>query len=380
MPLRWRKLCMDSHIYTAEADYLMKNRIAGLAVFVAMTLVMLLLGEWVIRALFADETVLFPRYHTDVQYGDYTLRRIRPASRFRHTSIDGSWEFVTNSQGFRNREDFSIAKPADTLRVISLGDSHTQGYEVRQDHTYSAVLERYLQKHAGKAQVMNTGVSGFSNAEALVLLEQAGVRYQPDVAVLGFFGNDLEDNIKAGLFRLDEAGSLVPAKYEHIPGVRIQNIIYAIPGVQWLSENSYFYSLLFNSTWEFFKNRLARQATEQVAEYAVPQKDEYSSYEIELAAALLERMHRICRDNGITLVIVDIPLLVRDGEVVSSFPDSLQAAAREHSDIFIDSTELFAAYAGAVELQLPHGHHHISEFSHALIGVAIGERVLRSRN
>ncbi|NND55516.1 MAG: hypothetical protein HKN56_11180 [Gammaproteobacteria bacterium] len=358
----------------------MKNRIAGLAVFAVVMLGMLLIGEWVIRGLFADETVLFPRYHTDVQYGDYTLRRIRPNSRFRHASIDGSWEFVTNSQGFRNREDFSYQKPPNTFRVLSLGDSHTQGYEVRQDHTFSAVLERYLEKHLGSAQVLNTGVSGFSNAEALVLLENEGLRYDPDVVVLGFFGNDLEDNIKAGLFKLNEAGDLVPARYEHIPGVRIQNIIYSIPGVQWLSENSYFYSVLFNSTWDFFKNRLTQQASEQVAEYAVPQKTEYSNYEIALAEALLERLHQVCKDNGITLVVVDIPLLVRDGEVVSSFPDSLQEAARQHSDIFIDSKTLFSDYAGAIELQLPHGHHHISEFSHALIGVAIGEGVLRPQD
>lgn len=354
----------------------MIDRIAGLAVFVAVMLVMLLIGEWVVRALFADETVLFPRYHTDVQYGDYTLRRIRPDSRFRHTSVDGSWEFVTNSQGFRNREEYNYQKPAETIRVLSLGDSHTQGYEVRQDHTYSAVLERYLRKHAGSAQVLNTGVSGFSTAEALVLLENEGLRYQPDVVVLGFFGNDLEDNIKAGLFGLDEDGELVPGRYRHIPGVRIQNIIYSIPGVQWLSENSYFYSVLFNATWEFFKLRLARRAEERVTEYAVPQQNVYTRYETGLAAALLRRLHKVCADNGIVLVVVDIPLLVRDGEVVPSFPEDLLQTARRHSDIFIGSNELFAEYAGAVELQLPHGHHHISEFSHALIGTAVGKQLL----
>ena len=29
--------------------------------------------------------------------------------------------------------------------------------------------------------------------------------------------------------------------------------IYSIPSVKWLSENSYFYSLLFNNTWNYFK-------------------------------------------------------------------------------------------------------------------------------
>ncbi len=354
----------------------MKNWMSGAAVSAVVMLAMLLAGEWLIRALYAEETVLFPRYHTDVQYGDYTIRRIRPNARFRHTSVDGSWEFVTNGRGFRNLEDFPYSKPPGVLRVLTLGDSHTQGYEVRQQHTYSAVLERYLEQDGRQAEVINTGVSGFSTAEALVLLEHEGLRYQPDAVVLGFSANDLEDNLKAGLFELDDAGALRSARKTHIPGVRIQSVIYAVPGVQWLSENSYFYSLLFNATWEFFKTRLAREAGERVAEFAVPQKAVHSSYEVELAAALLERLHRLCAERGIKLVIVDIPLLVADGAVVSSFPESLRSAAKQYSDVFIDSRELFLPYAAAVELHLPHGHKHISEFSHALIGVAVGQQLL----
>ena len=342
-----------------------------------VTGVMLLLAEWTVRWLYADETVLFPRYHTDVQYGDYTLRRIRPNSRFRHTSIDGSWEFVTNSQGFRNYEDFDYLKPAGVLRVISLGDSHTQGYEVRQEYTFSAVLERYLARYVPEVQVINTGVSGFSTAEALVVLEQEGIRYQPDVVVLGFSGNDLEDNIKAALFDLDADGALVSARQIHIPGVRIQNFIYALPGVKWLSENSYFYSLLFNSTWEIFKQRLAREADERVTEFAVPQKDSFSGYELELTAALLQRLYEVCNRNGIKLVLVDIPVNVIDGELISSFPEALRPTAQQYSDAFVDSLSLLKPYAGAAELHVPHGHNHISEFSHALIGVEVGDRILQ---
>lgn len=345
--------------------------------FVAVMLVMLLIGEGVIRIMYADETVLFPRYHTDVRYGDYTIRRIRPNSRFRHTSVDGEWEFVTNSQGFRNLEDFNYEKPAGVLRILSLGDSHTQGYEVRQDQTFSAVLKRYLQRHQDKVQVINTGVSGFSTAEALVLLENEGLRYRPDAVVLGFFANDIEDNLKASLFDVDADGTLVATSYTHIPGVRIQNFIYSLPGVKWLSENSYFYSLLFNSVWEAFKSRLVQQSEENIAEFAVPQKNEYSNYEIDLAGALLKRLYAVCAENDIKLIIVDLPLQVVGNRVLSSFPDELRAIAIRNSDAFIGSEALFADYAGAAELHLPHGHMHISEFSHTLIGIESGRQTLR---
>jgi hypothetical protein len=309
-----------------------------------------------------------------VQYGDYTLRRIRPNSRFRHTSVDGSWEFVTNSQGFRSTEDYAYEKPQGVLRVLSLGDSHTQGYEVRQDYTFSAVLERYLEKHGVPAQVINTGVSGFSTAEELVLLEHELLRYAPDYVVIGFFANDLEDNLKTGLFELDSSGALVAAGQSHLPGVRVQNLIYSIPGIKWLSENSYFYSLLFNTTWEFFKSRLSRQAKESTQEFAVSQKSAYSSYEIELAAALLKRIHEISMRNGIGLILVDIPQA--GGEHFSSVPDALRPVVQSSTDIFIDSNTLFDSYIGVAELHVPHGHRHISEFSHTLIGAEVGRQIL----
>lgn len=355
----------------------MKNWFKGVALFAAVMAGMLLAGEWVVRILYADHTVLFPRYHTDVQYGDYTLRRIRPNSRFRHTSIDGSWEFVTNSQGFRSAEEYPYDKPQGVLRVLSLGDSHTQGYEVRQDQTFSAVLERYLEKHGVPAQVINTGVSGFSTAEELVLLENELLRYAPDYIVIGFFANDLEDNLKTGLFTLDSSGALVSTGKSHIPGVKVQNLIYSIPGIKWLGENSYFYSILFNTTWEFFKSRLSRQAKESTQEFAVSQKADYSSYEIDLAAALLKRIHDIARRNGVGVILVDIPQA--EGDNLSSVPDALRPVVQSSTDIYIDSNALFDSYVGVAELHVPHGHRHISELSHTLIGVEVGRQILALR-
>ena len=140
--------------------------IKNLLVVAVSTVVALAAGEVVVRALLKDQTVMFPRHHTDYRYGQYALRGIRANAEFRHSSIDGSWTFVTNSRGFRDRRDFDYAKPAGTLRVLSLGDSHTQGYEVRQEATFSAVLERALARRGLRAEVLNAGVSGYSTAEA----------------------------------------------------------------------------------------------------------------------------------------------------------------------------------------------------------------------
>jgi hypothetical protein len=352
---------------------------AALAVF-ALALA-LALGEIAVRLLFKDAAVLFPRYHKDYRYGKYTIRGLRPNAEFRHTSVDGSWTFVTNGRGFRNTREFAYAKPAGTLRVLSLGDSHTQGYEVRQEFTFSAVAERVLRGRKVDAEVINAGVSGYSTAEAPVLLESEGYKYNPDVVVLGFYANDFEDNLKAGLFALDGRQRLAEQKYEHIPGVKIQNAIYSVAAVRWLSEHSYFYSMLFNGVWEYFK-ALATKAAKQaiVTEYAVASTSGPSEKEIDLAAALIERMQQFCADRGIRLIVVDIPIGGKHNHFASSFPPRLTERMKAAGVEYVTSQSLLADFDGAAEMHVAHGHHHISEFTHTLIGAEIGRRVLGPRS
>ena len=351
-----------------------KTFLINAALTVSAFAVAYLLCEAVVRLLYKDETVLFPRYHTDYQYGPYTIRGIRPNAEYWMTSVDGSWKFVTNNKGFRNTKDFTYAKPANTIRVLSLGDSHTQGYEARQDFTFSAVLERFLNNHSIGAEVINTGVSGFSTAEELVFLENEGIKYSPDVVVLGFSANDFEDNLTAGLFALDSQNHLTEKKHEHIPGVGIQNVIYSTPAIRWLSENSYFYSRLFNGTWSYFKAQAAQEA-----EYAAPTSTASSGYQIELMAALIERMQRFCEDHGIRFIFVDIPYMSGRYHYASAVPPELLARLKAAHVEYLGSGALLQKFDGAVEMHAPHGDHHISEFTHALIGAALGQRLLAHR-
>lgn len=352
-----------------------RKGLVNLGLLILASLAALIIAEFIVRVLYKDTLVLFPRYHTDARYGQFTLRTIRPNSQFWHTSPDGSWRFTTNKQGFRSHKDFEYKKPDGTLRVLSLGDSHTQGYEVDDHCTFSAIIETYLQRRGRNVEVMNAGVSGFSTAEELALLENGGIKYAPDFVVLGFFANDFQDNINAGLFRLGEDGNLVIQKKEHIPGVRIQNIIYELPLVKWLSENSYSYCLMFNTVWRYFKARQAKTVPDQVLEYAIPTQETFSDYQVALASAIIGRMNDFCQKNGIRLIIVDIPQISRLNEIESSFPASLLETMPDYCDAFVSSDSLLGDYSGVVDLHRPHGHRHITKFAHALIGVAVAKRI-----
>jgi hypothetical protein len=354
----------------------LKSTLGNIALFLGATLAMLLVVELATRLLLGEQINMMPRYHTDARYGQFTLRKLRPNSDFWHKTRDGSWRFVTNSQGFRSYHDYNYEKPEGTIRAISLGDSQMQGYEARQNYIFPAIVERYLQREGYVSEVLNTGISGFSNAEQLIFLENEGIKYQPEFVLVGFFVNDLDDNVRAGLFRIDDNGELAIAKKEYTPGVRIQNFIYAIPGVQWLSENSYLYSYAFNSTWLYFKDKLVSTESAKFIELAVSTQTSFSDYQIELAAKIFERMFNFCQANGIKLFIIDIPYPELDGYARASIPEALLPTMRRYSDAFINGEEVLADYAAVAELHVPHGDWHITEFTHAVLGVEVAKQIV----
>ena len=91
-----------------------------------------------------------------------------------------------NTQGTRGPE-FQVAKPANTIRILSLGDSRTFGWGLSDAETYSRRLEGLLQAYVGpdrRVEVINAGVNAWSYSQILVYFRDFGLRYQPDVVIL----------------------------------------------------------------------------------------------------------------------------------------------------------------------------------------------------
>jgi hypothetical protein len=111
---------------------------------------------------------------------------------------EGAGFVSVNRAGFRGPE-WTIAKPADTLRVAVIGDSFTEAPQVAYERTFCAVAERALGGCKGldgrKIQVMNFGVDAYGTAQELITLRRHVWQYSPDLVVLAFFsGNDLRNN------------------------------------------------------------------------------------------------------------------------------------------------------------------------------------------
>src|SRR6476659_8509853 len=122
-----------------------------------------------------------------------------------------------NSHGFHDREH-TIAKPPDTLRIAVVGDSFTEALQVPLEKAFWSVMEpklqHCLQPASAKVEVLNFGVSGFSTAQELVLLQKRVWQFSPDVVVLLVTtGNDVRDN----------SPTLNPQREQPIPYFVFQN-------------------------------------------------------------------------------------------------------------------------------------------------------------
>ncbi|MFH1510424.1 MAG: SGNH/GDSL hydrolase family protein [Candidatus Woesearchaeota archaeon] len=121
---------------------------------------------------------------------------------------------TTNSQGFRDVEH-NKGKPANTVRILSLGDSVAFGEGVNLEDTYAKVLERKLNNHSTKKyEVLNFGRFAYGTMDELELLEKKGLDYSPDIVILMMVYNDFQnvgtvqnDNLLLESVRRDTANS-----------------------------------------------------------------------------------------------------------------------------------------------------------------------------
>ncbi|MEE3329203.1 MAG: hypothetical protein VX252_17850 [Myxococcota bacterium] len=131
-----------------------------------------------------------------------------PRLGFVHQNAPG---FQVNSDGMRATRDFSPNRVPGTSRMVLVGDSLTMGATVGYEDAFHRVLERDF---LTDWEVLNLGTAAYGADQSLLMWEERGAKYQPDIAVLGFYHRDFLRNLmffKGYLkpyFTLDEAGSL----------------------------------------------------------------------------------------------------------------------------------------------------------------------------
>lgn len=100
-----------------------------------------------------------------------------------------------NAIGLRD-DPVATAKPADTVRVLMLGDSITFGWGVADEERVSERLEAALAGHSAlrgrRLEVINAGVGNYNAAMSVAWHLNRGRALEPDIIVFNYFINDAE--------------------------------------------------------------------------------------------------------------------------------------------------------------------------------------------
>jgi lysophospholipase L1-like esterase len=170
---------------------LLREILIGLALLAGTIVLMLVLGEISVRLLEppSDKQPLYQTLKDSPRrYGLLPNR----------TVLRDGVTIHTNSLGNRGGE-CSHDKLPGTFRILGLGDSYTFGAGVEYEDTYLRILEKLLNKSNLSGSLsyesVNLGVEGYNTVQELASLREEGLSLQPDLILVGYLFNDVDDEI-----------------------------------------------------------------------------------------------------------------------------------------------------------------------------------------
>lgn len=145
---------------------------------------------------------------------DYRHHRLVPNSRAEFRQQDFAYVQRVNNLGLRG-VDTTLEKPAGTYRIVMLGDSFTMGKGVKDDETFSVVLQQSLRQRLAQCngrevEVLNAGVDSYAPVLSFIQLRRDLTPLRPDLVILNL---DVSDLTQEAAYRReavrDEDGEIV---------------------------------------------------------------------------------------------------------------------------------------------------------------------------
>lgn len=132
-----------------------------------------------------------------------------------------------NSKGLRSPE-YGYEKPANTYRILFLGDSFTEGYDVEFESLFSTILEKKLKAaypNFLRFETINAGTGGYSNDQEFLYYQLEGCKYSPDLVIMMMYpANDVYYNAQ------NKYGNYFKPKYSiHHDSLLLTNIPLPVP-------------------------------------------------------------------------------------------------------------------------------------------------------
>lgn len=223
---------------------------------------------------------------------------------------------VTNGQGFHDTDEFAEkGANTDAFKILVLGDSFTWGASADLGKSWVEVMEAKLQ-NTNDVLVWNLGIPATGTLQAITLAKEFIPIMEPDVIILGFFGNDFRDN----LFPLDRflrlANGKAIAQYwldqEFVPHLldptTAYNRAHSLPNIEYANSTgralakTRLGTLLGKTRPSLFEQRnTALPFDEQTSQRAIRDQS------VEATRMLLAQLTGYIGDTSLPLVVLHIP-------------------------------------------------------------------------
>lgn len=173
-----------------------ENLFANINISIGALILLLLVSEAGIRIWDHYDPIFRPAYLEDAYPIVKGAGNRKGLSPFRPNSkgLTHGHPLRINNLGFRG-PDYPINKPANSFRILVLGDSFTFGQGIGDREVYTAVIERELGlKYPRKIiEAINLGVPGYSAIDEVNQLYRYGPLLNPDLILIDFTANDVRE-------------------------------------------------------------------------------------------------------------------------------------------------------------------------------------------
>ena len=263
-----------------------------------------------------------------------------------------------NSAGWRDAEH-TLVKPPGMYRILALGDSYLMGQGVHREHVFlaRAVAELNTRDIPARVEAVNTGISGRNTAQEAQLLELRGLDYDPDLVLVSFVPNDVEEDLTA-------AGPLIEF-YRNYTSI---------------SESADLLSQ-YSRVWKWGRETTSRRATARRYIRECVSAFESDSTKWAHCGAALERVFATCREHNLHVLVVVWPFF---HELNADYPfqpihDRVRAFCDQRNVPCLDLREAYREFSGP-ELWVHPTDQHPNEDAHAIAGRVLADAIETRRD
>jgi len=352
-------------------------RMRRLALLLVEWVVLFVLLELAVRAVVAPQVdVPHLRVYPEGFYTWYA------GSRFTYHNLPGveptSAAVRINALGLRG-DEVPMPKPAGEHRVLVVGDSYTAAVQLPEERIFTTLLQHALTQARPDAsyRVMNAGVNGVGTAEELLYFQHRGAALAPDVVVLQYAFNDVDDTRRHGGFRLTADGVALRDDLRHPAAWR--GPFLALRDA--LGNRSLAFYLFYRMLTGAHPRTAAAAETPRPAPSSADLAPDVRR-DVDLVVRLAAELVREANALGAPVVLMTIPspLYIQGGDpvydrVVAGF--GALVAGTKNQLLVTDSILLAAHQRG--ESAILAGDGHLGEDGHRLIAEALATVVLRAR-